>query len=89
MGMPAFAIEVKSRRDLNLPAWLKQAGSRPGLPMVIHRPDGFGYEKLGLWPVTFRLDDITPVLQHWDYCAPDDWSVHVAHEDSHMVSSVI
>lgn len=66
MGMPAFDIEVKSRRELKLTQWLKQTADRPGLSMVIHRPDGFGKEKLGLWPVTFRLDDITPVLAHWD-----------------------
>lgn len=71
MGMPAFAIEVKARRDLNLTGFLKQAGSRPGLPMVIHRPDGFGKEKLGFWPVTFRLQDATPLLYHWDFCRPD------------------
>jgi hypothetical protein len=66
MGMPAFAIEVKARRNLNLPAWLKQASSQPGLPMVIHRPDGFGKEKLALYPVTFRLQDVVPVLRYWD-----------------------
>lgn len=72
MGMPAFDIEVKSRRELKLTQWLKQGERSPdAVPMVIHRPDGFGKEKLRIWPVTFRLDAITQLLYHWDYCASD------------------
>jgi hypothetical protein len=66
MGMPAFDVEVKARRELKLTAWLKQGETRPGVSMVIHRPDGFGKEKLALWPVTFRLQDVTPLMQYWD-----------------------
>lgn len=85
MGMPSMAIEVKSRRKLDLPGWLKQASSRDGLAMVISRPDGFGKEKLGIWPVTFTLDEITPVLYHWDFC--DSHCACGARDDSHVVSS--
>ena len=84
MGMPAFDIEVKSRRDLKLTQWLKQSAPRPGLSMVIHRPDGFGKEKLGLWPVTFRLQDATSLLYHWDRCSGTSCSCG---DDSHEVSS--
>ena len=74
MGMPGFAIEVKARRELKLTQWLKQAETRPGLSMVIHRPDGFGRDKLGIWPVTFRFDDVLPVLFHYDQCSGTDCS---------------
>lgn len=84
MGLPPFAVEVKARRDLNLTQWLKQASARSGLPMVIHRPDGFGRDKLGLWPVTFRFDDVIPVLWHWDKCSGTGCSCF---NDGHMVTS--
>lgn len=55
-GTPGLSIEVKARRGLDIPAWLKQASSRPGLPILIHRPDGFGPERLNIWPMTLPLD---------------------------------
>ena len=61
-GLPGLACEVKARRDLNLPAWLRQAASRPGVAFVVHRPDGFGPARVADWPVTMRLADFTDLL---------------------------
>lgn len=50
---PGITVEVKSRRDLNLTGWLKQAttrGSYEALPIVISRPDGYGPERINSWP---------------------------------------
>jgi hypothetical protein len=62
LGMPGLACEVKGRRDLNLGAWLRQAEGYPGLPFVVHRPDGVGLTRVELWPTTFRLKDATILL---------------------------
>ncbi len=61
-GTPGVGFEVKARRELNLPAWLRQADQYDGLAVVIHRPDGFGVEKVGLWPMTLRLKDGAELL---------------------------
>jgi hypothetical protein len=91
MGIPDVAIEVKSRRKLDLPGWLKQASTRDGLPVVVSRPDGFGPEKIGLWPVTLRLQEFAPVLYHWYYCESfscvEHGGVVVAPDDGHEVTS--
>jgi hypothetical protein len=79
LGMPGWAPEIKARRELNLPAWLRQAETRQGIPFVGHRPDGFGLRTVHLWPVTFRLQDITPLMQHYTFCSTGS-------NDSHDVS---
>jgi len=67
-GTPGLAIEVKARRDLKLTAWLKQAGKGLGAwPMVVHRPDGYGPEKVADWPVTMRLADVVAMLRQAGY----------------------
>jgi len=58
LNTPGLTVEVKARRDLNLPAWLKQASSRSSpdvLPVVISRPDGYGPERVQIWPVHIPL----------------------------------
>lgn len=67
LGMPGLAPEVKARRQLNLTAWLKQAKAQPGLPFVVHRPDGYGEARLADWPVTMRLEDFTQLLHDAGY----------------------
>lgn len=62
LGVPGLSVEVKARRDLNLPAWLRQAADQPGLPLVVHRPDGAGPATVGDWPCTFRLADALELL---------------------------
>src|SRR5207344_2215708 len=58
-GIPGLACEVKARRGLDLPRWLRQAATGAGLPFVVHRPDGMGPAVIGSWPVTMRLEDFT------------------------------
>lgn len=71
-GMPGLSVEIKARRDLNLPTWLRQAAAAAGkdLPMLIHRPDGFGPATIALWPVTFSLRDATTLLRDAGYGDP-------------------
>jgi len=59
IGMPGLACEVKARRRLDLPAWLRQAMANPdgGIPFVIHKPDGvrMGMSTVHMWPMTLPL----------------------------------
>jgi hypothetical protein len=67
-NLPGLLCEVKGRRDLNLPAWLRQAASHgAGVPLVVHRPDGFGVKSVDLWPVTFHLRDAVTLLRDAGY----------------------
>ena len=71
-GLPGLLCEVKARRDLNLPTWLRQHALgdgvyRPHLPFIVHRPDGYGPERVASWPVTMRLDDFTSLLHEAGY----------------------
>lgn len=61
---PGLAVEVKARRDLNLPAWLRQAAknSHGNLPCVVSRPDGFGVATIEQWPVILTFKDFTDLL---------------------------
>jgi hypothetical protein len=80
-GTPGLRFEVKARRDLRLTEWLEQAGPRPLdgavmigavpklLPVVVHRPDGWGPAKVGLWPATTRLEDLVALLRLAGYGA--------------------
>lgn len=73
LGMPGCGPEVKARRDLRLPEWLRQA-RRAGtslLPWVVHRPDGMGPATIGDWPVTMRLEDHTALLRAAGYGEPE------------------
>ena len=44
-----IAFEVKARRGLDLPGWLRQAVSRKGFPVLVIRPDGSGEKNLEAW----------------------------------------
>lgn len=72
-GTPGLSFEIKARRDLNLPAWLRQASldSRGGVPLLIHRPDGFGPATVRLWPASMRLADLTGLLHAAGYGTPE------------------
>lgn len=64
------SIEVKARRGLDLPGWLKQAGSREGVPVLIVRPDGYGEAKIEKWAMIIPLGEGTELLRKAGYgCA--------------------
>jgi len=69
LNTPGVAVEVKSRRDLRLPEWLKQASRNAGLetPVVIHRPDGFGPKTVLDWPVTMTMNHFMALLEEAGY----------------------
>lgn len=64
LNVEGVAVEVKARRDLSLTAWLRQCvGTCDGdLPVVIHRPDGFGPASVADWPVTMRFADFVALI---------------------------
>ena len=71
---PGLRFEVKARRDLRLTEWLDQAGPHTisgylpaELPIVVHRPDGYGPAKVHLWPATLRLADLVELLRAAGY----------------------
>jgi hypothetical protein len=51
---PGVSVEIKARREIDIIGWLRQARSRPGLTVVIFRPDGYGPATLDEWPVVHR-----------------------------------
>jgi hypothetical protein len=69
-NVPGLAIEVKARRALDLPAWIRQAKTQPGLPIVIHRPDGFGLTTVGDWPATLPFSQLVRLLREAGYGDP-------------------
>jgi hypothetical protein len=66
-GVPGLAVEVKGRRGFSPLAWIRQARQTPGLPFVVHRPDGMGPASVADWPVTMRLEDLTSLLRAAGY----------------------
>lgn len=62
-GTPGVQIEIKARRDLALPAWLRQTRAHGhDLPLLIVRPDGSGVAHIGQWAAVTTLDAILTVL---------------------------
>jgi hypothetical protein len=60
-GVPGWAVEVKSRNNLSLPAWLRQAAkyARGGaVPLLVVRGPGQGTDAIGQWAAVMTLD-------HW------------------------
>jgi hypothetical protein len=80
-GTPGLSVEVKARRNLDLPGWLRQAtvGRQDGfdVPMLVHRPDGYGPERIEQWPVTFRLADAVRLLRAAGYGTEENLWHHV------------
>jgi hypothetical protein len=60
LNTPGLAIEVKARRGLDLPAWMRQAAknAKPGeMPVLITRLNGQGEEWVEDWPVILGFGD--------------------------------
>ncbi len=67
LGLAGISCEVKARRGFSPLAWIRQARQQPGLPLVVHRPDGLGTASVADWPVTMRLEDVTALLRAAGY----------------------
>lgn len=63
-GTPTLAVEVKARRGLDLPAWLRQATRNAGtrVPVLVVRADGQGPTTVGQWAAVLPLDVLLDVL---------------------------
>lgn len=64
---PGWALEVKARRGLDLPGWLKQANGRALLhlevPVLVVRPDGFGPERINQWAAVVTLEEMRKLMR--------------------------
>jgi hypothetical protein len=66
-GVPALAIEVKARAAFDPMAWVRQAASSEGLPLVTFRPNGMGEQSVASWPCIIRLADLVDLLHGSGY----------------------
>ena len=65
IGVPGVAFEVKARKNLDIPASLRQAdraavGSQ--VPVVVAKPVGIGLENVAYWPCFLYLKHLVPLL---------------------------
>lgn len=66
LNTPGLAVEVKARRNLDLPAWCRQSAKNAAdgeLPVVVSRPDGFGPASIGQWPVIITMESFLWLLE--------------------------
>jgi hypothetical protein len=70
LNTPGLSWEVKARADFSPLAWLREAASRRGVPMCVHRPKGMGEATVAGWPVTMRLEDLVVLLRQAGYGDP-------------------
>jgi hypothetical protein len=71
-GTPGIAVECKARRGLDLPAWMRQAASRPGLPVLVVRLDGTGPATVPDWPAVVPQRVLWQLLRQAGYGTPID-----------------
>lgn len=78
MGLP-FSLEVKASSRFNVLSALRQAqaNSAGKLPAVVHRPDGYGPERIGNWVVSLDLSAFTALLVRAGLC--EDQAVYEQH----------
>lgn len=55
-GTPGLAFEVKASHEFRVESWLRQAETRPGLPILVYRGNGQGPATIGRWPMILRVD---------------------------------
>lgn len=68
-GVVGIDVEVKARRGLDLPGWMRQSVDRSGgaLPLLVVRPDGFGEASIDLWPAIMPFGVCLEVLKDAGY----------------------
>jgi hypothetical protein len=69
-GLVGISLEVKARADLNPMAWMRQAQTSPGLPLVCFRPNSVGETQIASWPCIIRLEDLVRLLRSGGYGSP-------------------
>ena len=69
-GTIGLAIEVKARAGFDPMAWVRQAASNEGLPLVMFRPNGMGEQSVAEWPCIVRLEDLVTLLRASGYGDP-------------------
>jgi hypothetical protein len=83
---PDLSFEVKARRELDLPGWLRQAWNHGGLPIVVSRPDGYGPQTVSQWPAILPLRVLVQLLMEAGYAPEpepkDDVQVSNIHTDN-------
>lgn len=75
-GTVGISIEIKARAGFEPMAWLRQAGTNQGLPMVCFRPNGIGETKVAEWPCILRLADLVQLLRDAGYGSPPAAPAH-------------
>lgn len=68
LNVPGLAVEVKATPG-DVTGALRQAVANAGLglPLVVWRPNGYGPERVGQWPVIFRFHDALQLLNDAGY----------------------
>jgi len=67
-GVVGIDMEVKARRGLDLPGWMRQAAERTdGLPILVVRPDGFGPASIDDWPMIVQFGRGVELLRDAGY----------------------
>ncbi len=66
---PGLAVECKAVNTVNLPGWLRQACKNAGddLPVVVHRPPGFGPVTIDQWAAVVPLGKFIQLLEEAGY----------------------
>jgi hypothetical protein len=66
-GLAGLSVEVKSRTRLDPLAAMREAESRPGLPIVVVRLNGQGDGDPGEWLALVRVHELVPLLRAAGY----------------------
>ena len=67
LGLAGVSLEVKARASFEPQAWMRQAQTSPGLPLVCFRPNGVGETRISEWPCIVRLADLVTLLRASGY----------------------
>jgi predicted RecB family endonuclease len=65
VGVPGAAFEVKARKNLDIPAALRQADNAAvgrQIPIVVAKPIGIGMAGVAYWPCFLYLRHLVPLL---------------------------
>ena len=69
-GLVGISMEVKARASFEPQAWMRQAQTSRGLPLVCFRPNGVGETQIASWPCIVRLEDLVTLMRAAGYGDP-------------------